>query len=793
MRLLRKRGLLGLAIVLGLILAGCDSPKQKESKYIESGKALYESGDLAKASLEFRNALQINPSGVEAQLYLGRIAEKQRDVAGAAVAYRKASNNDPKNYEAHLKAGQFALLTGDPETAKSLADKTIALDPKKPDGHALRGGALMMQGRFDDAEKEANIAIGLDPKNTDAIILLASRKAQQNKPDEALALVDNGLKLSPNNNDLMHLKLGLLFYQKRTPEVVALLQQMVALDPKNPALVTDLANQLSVLGKLDDAEAEFKKAIDLNDSDELLSAYAGFLATRRSVDEAIEQIKLLAAKAPTAPKYQFLLEQLYLRANKLDDAAALMTAMKDKGASANDRLVAQVELARIDLVRKDEAAALAKLADVLKQDPGNDSAQLLRAVIMLNDKKYDEAISDARSVVNSNLNSVTALQVLAKAYAATGNEDLAITEYRALLKIAPTQLESRLELANLLASKSPDEALEQIDALIALQPADLDLQVQKAEYLIQNGYSDRAELIAQDLLKKPEAAGPAQRLLGEVAFARKDDADAIASLTAATAAGEPFEKIGTVLVEAYARSGRIKDAEAMLRDRIAKDPKDAAAMTLLAGVVAQNNNLAESEQLLRQAVAAQPKASGPYLALARVLTQQSRNADALKALGDASTEMPDNHEVALFTAITHDNAGDFDAARTGYEQILARWPTDTIAANNLAALIADVWPTDRTRLDHARDLAERFRDATNPMLLDTLGWVLARQGNYDDATILLRRSVSLAPDNRQIQYHYGVALAAKGLKAEAKQAFAKAIVAGPDYRGFDDAKKQAGK
>jgi predicted Zn-dependent protease len=792
MSLLRKRVLLGLAFALGLFLAGCDSPKEKEAQYIQHGKTLFESGDLAKASLEFRNALQINPAGVEAQLYIARIAEKQRDVAGAAVAYRKAASNDPKNFEAHLKAGQFALLTGDPETAKSFADQAITLDPKKPDGHALRGGALMMQGRLDDAEKEANLALALDPKSTDAIILLASRKAQQNKPDEALALVDNGLKQDPKNNDLLHLKLGLLFFEKRTPDVIALLQQMEELDPKNPALVTDLANQLALSGKVDEAEAAFKHALDLNgDSDELLSAYAAFLATRRSLDEAIGEIKLLAAKAQSASKYQFLLEQLYLRGGKLDEAAALMTALKDNGTSANDRLVAQVELARIDMARNDQTSALAKLADVLKQDPGNDAALLLRSIVMLDDKKYDEAISDARSVLNANMNSVTGLQVLAKAYAATGNDDLAITEYRALLKLAPTQVDARLELANLLAQKSPDEALEQIDALIALQPDAVDLQVQKAEFLIQNGYADRAELIGQDLLKKPAAAGPAQRILGEVAFARKDDAAAIASLTAAGAAGEPFNRVGPVLVDAYARSGRIKDAEALLRDRIAKDPKDAAAMTLLASVVAQGNNLTESEQLLRQAVAAQPQNSEPYLALARVLSAQSRDDDALKTLSAAAAALPDNHDVALYTAITQDNAGGFDAARTGYEQILTRWPTDTIAANNLAALIADVWPTDRTRLDRARELAERFRDSTNPMLLDTLGWVLARQGNYDDAAIMLRRSVSLAADNRQIQYHYAFVLKAKGLNAEAKQAFAKAIVDGPNYRGLDDARKQA--
>jgi tetratricopeptide (TPR) repeat protein len=169
------------------------------------------------------------------------------------------------------------------------------------------------------------------------------------------------------------------------------------------------------------------------------------------------------------------------------------------------------------------------------------------------------------------------------------------------------------------------------------------------------------------------------------------------------------------------------------------------------------------------------------------LARQRKNDEVVKVTELVSQKFPNDRGMALVAAVAYDTQGNFDAAKASYEKILAKWPDDMVAANNLAALIADVWSTDAPLLDRARQLTEKFRGSDNPVLLDTLGWVLTRQGNYDDGAILLARATSLMPDNQQMQFHYGMALKGKGLTAKAQAAFSQALAGNPDYRGQDEA------
>ena len=103
--LLRK-----LLFVTLLVLAACGSPQEREAKHIASGKTLYESGDLVKAILEFRNALQINPRGIEARYYVGLILERQGNLPAALSAFQEVSLQDPNHGDAQRKLGQYALM-----------------------------------------------------------------------------------------------------------------------------------------------------------------------------------------------------------------------------------------------------------------------------------------------------------------------------------------------------------------------------------------------------------------------------------------------------------------------------------------------------------------------------------------------------------------------------------------------------------------------------------------------------------------------------------------------------------
>ena len=65
--------------------------------------------------------------------------------------------------------------------------------------------------------------------------------------------------------------------------------------------------------------------------------------------------------------------------------------------------------------------------------------------------------------------------------------------------------------------------------------------------------------------------------------------------------------------------------------------------------------------------------------------------------------------------------------------------------------------------------------------LSVLGHLEFLQGKYDEALDTLSRAANLDPQNPQIQNYLGVALAQKGLRAQAETALRKAIQLDPNY------------
>jgi tetratricopeptide (TPR) repeat protein len=311
-------------------------------------------------------------------------------------------------------------------------------------------------------------------------------------------------------------------------------------------------------------------------------------------------------------------------------------------------------------------------------------------------------------------------------------------------------------------------------------------------------------VIGQDLAADRNTVALGHQILGEAALARQDFPTAITELQSAIDHGRSFSIVGPKLIEAYKRSDQpvpvartgteaTGPAEQLLLDRIAKDPKDADALALLSEQRENKGDLKAAKDLLRQAIEARPGERAPYLNLARILNNEGNRKEASDALQLAAARFPDDSLVLESLAISYELMQDYDAAKLAYENVLAKWPNDVVAANNLAMLIADIWPTDKALLDRARQLVEGFRNSNNPTLIDTLGWVQVRLGNINDAAIILKKAASMQPDNQQLLYHYAVALSLKGLDDLARDAMVKALAGDPTFRGLDDAKQLAAK
>ena len=791
------------AIAAMLLLAACDSPEEREAAYLKSGKELYESGELSKAAIEFRNALKINPTGVEAKYFTALIFERKGNVPRAISAFQEVALQDPNNRAVQLKLGQYALMNSDAAQASDRADKLIALDSNQPDGHTMKGAALLMMGKLPEAEAEARAALALKPHDEDATIVLASQRARQKKFDEAEAIINEALEVNPKSVQLLGFKLKLLADQNRKTEVEQALRQLIELDPTNPGHVVLLASELTAAGRLPEARDEFRRGIVANkDSQPLLAAYADFLEKHVGTDEAIDEAKKLAGQYKGNALYSFLLSRLYIKANRLDEADALLKQLVEELERSSDKLDSQVELARITLLRGDEQGALDQLATILKADSKNQSALILRAGIRLKNGKFDESIADARAILSDSPTSTAALAILAKAYTATHEEELAVGALRNLSRVMPTSVDVHKQLAGLLVMRAPDEALKALDAAIALSPGDAELKAQKAQVLIYTKRWDQGEVIGQDLAANQETAALGHQILGEAALARQDFPAAITELQTAIDRGRSFSIVGPKLMEAYRLSGEPVTAartgtegpnpgEKLLLDRLAKDPKDADALALLSEQRENRGDLDAAKDLLRQAIEAKPGERNPYLNLARIQKNEGKLKEAADTLQLASARFPDDSLVQESLAIGYELMQDYDAAKLAYENVLAKWPNDIVAANNLAMLIADVWPTDKALLDRARVLVEEFRNSNNPALIDTLGWVQVRLGNIDDAAIILKKAVTLQPDNQQAQYHYAAAMSLKGLNDLARDAMGKALAGEPDFRGIEEAKQLA--
>jgi tetratricopeptide (TPR) repeat protein len=786
-----------LTIIVGLLLsAACESPEEREADYVQNGKALFESHEYAKAAIEFRNALKINPTNPESKYLLGLVLERQGNLQAAFAAFQDVTFQSPTHREARIKLGQYALVNGDSANALLHADKAIELDPQRADGHVMRAAALLMQRKYVDVEEEIQTALSLEPNSEDALIVLASLHVAEKRPAEAEKVITDGLAANPSSVQLLGFRVKQLRDQGRREEVEDILRQLIAIEPGNPEHVIALAKDLIAEKRPDAAMELFRQSIAKSaDKERLLGAYGEFLKVNSGAATAISEISALADDFAGNAKYQFLLARLHVEARQFAEASRILNGLLDSLQRQNEKLDVRAELARIELLNGSRDNAASQLDAIIQEDKGQHNALVLRANMAFEDRRFDSAIADARSALNEDPRSAGALAILAQSYLQTGEQDLAIDVLRDLTNAAPSNLDAHLQLAGLLLQQTPDEALEHIDAAIDLAPENHALRLRKAQALIYTKRGSQAEVIGHALLQSDATAGIGHQILGEAAFVRKDFATAIAELKAAMEAGRSFNEIGPKLTQAmeFAKSDATNSssgetAESLLRQRIARDPRDALSLILLADLRLAAGDTMSAEQALGRAIEVDPTNSVPYLKLSQVLRQNGKIEEMTSVLSKAEKQFPEDRLMQESAAIGREISKNYEGARAAYQQVLQKWPNSMVAANNLAQLVADIWPEDRDQLSAARQVLEKYRSQDNPAILDTLGWVQTRLGNTEDAVILLERATTLAPDSREAQYHYAVALAQKGLKDKAKITLQKSLLGDASFRGVDDAR-----
>lgn len=118
-----------------------------------------------------------------------------------------------------------------------------------------------------------------------------------------------------------------------------------------------------------------------------------------------------------------------------------------------------------------------------------------------------------------------------------------------------------------------------------------------------------------------------------------------------------------------------------------------------------------------------------------------------------------------------------------YTEIQRQVPDNIIVLNNLANLY--LRENDKRAQITAEQALKLAPD--NPVVQDTLGWILVEQRQAPRGLVLLRKAIAKTPKATAVRYHYAVALARTGNKAEARKQLEKLLNETPRFPEADAA------
>jgi Tfp pilus assembly protein PilF len=234
-------------------LSGCGGARARFTSHLDRGKQFLSQGNLDKASIEFRNALQIEPKDPDALYYGGRIAEERRNLGEAVHFYQAAVDGRPGFDKARAGLAKMLLFAGQTKRALAVLEPGVLKHPDNPDLLAARAAARHQDKDDTGARTDAEGAVRADPANEDAVAVLAAIYAETGENAKAIDLVNTAVVKAPAAVALRLILANLYLKADQPQKAEEQMRKIVALKPLETAPRTQLAMHFAKTNQLDAA------------------------------------------------------------------------------------------------------------------------------------------------------------------------------------------------------------------------------------------------------------------------------------------------------------------------------------------------------------------------------------------------------------------------------------------------------------------------------------------------------------------------------------------------------------
>ena len=460
----------------------------------------------------------------------------------------------------------------------------------------------------------------------------------------------------------------------------------------------------------------------------------------RMPEAAIESAKVWADASPTDPRALAAASSLLIRANRVDEAQGYLQKILAGHSSRGDGFL--------------------QLNGVLANSP--DKAANLRIIQRLAEPY--PALAQAHFAI-------------AQAAANAGDDALALKEVREAVRLAPEWELGVLYEAALLQKTSASAAADRLAEYLKTYPKSREVRLAYARTLV----ADR---------KYPAARGEFEKLLKEY----PDNTDVVYAVAVLSMQLEDWPNAEANLKRLLDLNYRDRNAVRFYLGQVLEEQKrfpDALqwygevtrgeqfmpAQIRAAQVMSKQGDLDGARKFLQNVSAADnDQRVQLILAEAQLLRDANQPKEAFDIVGRGLDRLPNNPDLLYDYAMLAEKLDSVDLLESSLRKLISIKPDHAHAYNALGYSLAD----RNERLDEAQQLIEQALKLApeDSYIIDSLGWVLYRQGKPEEALKHLQRAYAGRQDP-EIAAHLGEVLWVLGRRAEAQKVWDEALAKTP--------------
>ncbi len=219
------------------------SPQNTVVDFVRLGEAERVLGQFQQANADFRQANQLAPQNVAANIGWGEVFAEKYNRSDAAKSFQAALMAEPDNVRA--KVGMASLMTDtNPPAARQLLGEVLNKDPNYVPAHVLLAQIALDDGKRDEAKESLRKALMVNPNSLEARSIDAAIAFLEDRKADFDAKVADILKINPRYSKVYRLAAEVASHNYRYNEAADFAKRAVALDPDDAQSSATLGLQL---------------------------------------------------------------------------------------------------------------------------------------------------------------------------------------------------------------------------------------------------------------------------------------------------------------------------------------------------------------------------------------------------------------------------------------------------------------------------------------------------------------------------------------------------------------------